>query len=196
MVSGARPGRWLKGAPVFRRTRASALMRRGVPAGRGGVIPVYREWSWWTTVQFCPVEPEIEGNQPLQDGSSEHFGSRAASSPLGQCQLWNRTVVQRGERVVLDSASYEIGQSVQWAWIGPGGMVGRCREVLPGGIRATGGDGFCGLADLVPEGRRRRCVPLPSRGAGKVRRRARGPRSRRHRRAGRRRRGRGRAPWP
>ena len=123
--------------------------------------------SWWTTVQFCPVEPEIEGNQPLQDGSSEHFGSRAASSPLGQCQLWNRTVVQRGERVVLDSASYEIGQSVQWAWIGPGGMVGRCREVLPGGIRAPGGDGFCGLADLVPEGRRRRCVPLPSRGQGR-----------------------------
>ena len=67
----------------------------------------------------------------------------------------------------MDSASYEIGQSVQWAWIGPGGMVGRCREVLPGGIRAPGGDGFCGLADLVPEGRRRRCVPLPSRGQGR-----------------------------
>ena len=53
--------------------------------------------------------------------------------------------------MVLDSASYKIGQSVKWAWIGPGGMVGRCREVLPGGIRAASGDGFCGLADLVPE---------------------------------------------
>ena len=39
----------------------------------------------------------------------------------------------RRRRVVLDSASYEIGQFVQPVGTGPGGMVGRGRETLPGG---------------------------------------------------------------
>ena len=37
---------------VFRRTRASALIRRGLPAGRCGVIPVYRDWE---LVDRCPI---------------------------------------------------------------------------------------------------------------------------------------------
>ena len=34
--------------------------------------------------------------------------------------------------------------------MGPGGMVGRGLEMLPGGNRATGWDGSGGLADLAP----------------------------------------------
>ena len=95
--------------------------------------------SWWTTVQIVRLKREIGGNRPLQDLFSEHLGSRAASSPVGQCQERNRTVVNRGERAVLDSASYEIGQSVQRVGTGPGGMVGRGRETLPGESRKPAG---------------------------------------------------------
>lgn len=35
-------------------------------------------------VRFCSVEPEIGGKHPLSDGYSEHFGSSAASRPIGQ----------------------------------------------------------------------------------------------------------------
>ena len=119
----------VSGRPAWCHTRVQGL-------GVGGQVS--------NSVQLNLKSREIS---PLPDGFSEHFGSRAASSPLGQGQLWNRTVIKCGEGVVLDSASYKIGQSVKWAW----GGAGRDAQRWPGdGARcpgATGGGDCGGLAD-------------------------------------------------
>ena len=94
--------------------------------------------SCWTSVQFCPVKREIGGNHPLQDVFSEHLGSRAASSPVGQCQLWERTVVKQRKRVVLDNANYEFGQLSSGCGLGREGWFGRGRD---GRVGVRGGTG-------------------------------------------------------
>ena len=49
-------------------------------------------------------------NHPLLDGFSEHFGSRAASTAVGQRHLGNRTFVQGSNGAAVDSAAKRIGQ--------------------------------------------------------------------------------------
>ena len=71
-------------------------------------------YIWWTVVQSVRFKREIGENQPLQDVFSEHLDSGVASTPVGQCQLRNRTVCPAG-------------------WVEPGGMVGWGREMLPVG---------------------------------------------------------------
>ncbi len=122
-----------KSAPGVNRARLGAQSRQDGPGDRGrnsrsggrprpplwgrglgqaGVVsyPCTGIENWWTGVQFCPVEPEIEGNCPLPDGSSKQLGSRADSTVPGQRQVRNRTVVQWHGRVIVDSPTLEIGQ--------------------------------------------------------------------------------------
>ncbi len=79
---------------------------KGMGFGQGGLVsyPCTGIVSWWTVVQSCPVELEIGGNHPLLDVFSKRLGSRADSSPVGQRQVENRTVVQRHGHGGLDSA--------------------------------------------------------------------------------------------
>ena len=93
------------------------LCGAGFSAAASTLYPCTEIGSWWTTVQFCPVKREIGGDRPLQDVSSEHPGSRAASTPAGQCQLRNRTVCPAG----WDGAG-------RWCLAGPGRQRGRSRR--------------------------------------------------------------------
>ena len=121
------------------------LCGAGFPTAPRVSYPCTAIGTCWTVVHLVRRKREIGGNHPLQDGFSEHLGSRVASSPVGQRHVGIRTVVHRDMRAVLDSGRNEFGQlSIR---LGPGRAgrlagAGRCcrRSRAPAGGGSDGAD--------------------------------------------------------